>query len=126
MQRNEESALNEATRTQLEHFRDADHHCRAMQLPDGLLLRYTLAQSLYFYLRSVVDSGNLRTRVFASDSPYDREKADIGEVKTPIFAPQADQTHLQSLERLLRAWIEFVKDANQEPTFKSFELGGRE
>src|SRR5690242_7490331 len=117
--------LHEATRAQLQHFQHADSHCRAMQLPDGLLLRYTECQSLYFYLRSGVDSGNLTTRVFASDSPYDREKAYIGEVRTPIFAPQADETHLQSLERLLRAWIEFVKDADRESGFKSFELGNR-
>jgi hypothetical protein len=96
-----------------------------MQLPEGVLLRYTLSQALYFYLRSGVQDGNITTRVFASDSPYDRQKADIGEVRTPMFAPKADQTHLRNLERLLRAWIEFVKDsADPEPGF-SFELGAQ-
>jgi hypothetical protein len=125
MERNEQTALSEATRAQIEHFRETDRHCRAMQLPDGLLLRYTLSQSLYFYLRSGVDSGNLTTRVFASDSPYDREKADIGEVRTPIFAPQADHAHLQNLERLLRSWIDFVRETDPEQGFKSFALGDR-
>jgi hypothetical protein len=44
-----------------------------------------------------------------------------------MFTPQADHTHLQKLERLLRVWIEFVKEDNDpEPGFKSFELGDRE
>ena len=91
-----------------------------------MLLRYTLSRSLYFYLRSGVRDGNITTRVFASDSPYDRQKTDIGEVRTPMLSPQADQTHLQKMERLLRAWIDFVKEeADPESGFKSFELEDR-
>jgi hypothetical protein len=120
----EYTVLHEAN--QVQHFRDADPRCRAMQLPEGVLLRYTLSQALYFYLRSGVNDGNITTRVYASDSPYDRKKADIGEVRTPMFAPQADQTHLFNIERLLRAWIDFVKDTrDQEQSFKSFEVGER-
>lgn len=120
----EYTVLQEAS--QVQHFRDADPRCRAMQLPEGVLLRYTLSQSLYFYLRSGVNDGHITTRVFASDSPYDRKKADIGEVRTPMFAPQADETHLHKLEQLLRSWIDFVKDAQDvEQDFRSFELGER-
>jgi hypothetical protein len=123
----DDTILHETTRIQVQHFQDADPRCRAMQLPEGVLLRYTLSRSLYFYLRSGVRDGNITTRVFASDSPYDRQKMDIGEVRTPMFSPQADQTHLQKLEQLLRAWIEFVKeDADPETSFKSFELGDRQ
>jgi hypothetical protein len=86
----EDTILHETNRMQVEHFRDADPRCRAMQLPEGVLLRYMLSRSLCFYLRSGVRDGNITTRVFASDSPYDRQKTDIGEVRTPMFAPQAD------------------------------------
>jgi hypothetical protein len=56
-------------------------------LPDGLLLRYARRDSLYFFLRTWVDSGKILTRAFASDSPYDREETAIGEVLRPMFDP---------------------------------------
>ena len=91
----------QTTRSQLRHFPAADPRCRALQLPEGVLLRYTLAQALYFYLRTGVSEGKLRTRVYASDSPYDRTKTEIGEVTTPMFEPHAGPMHLTKLERLL-------------------------
>src|SRR5437764_4049058 len=94
----EDLLILDATRNQMQHFQEADPRCRALQLPEGLMLRYTLTQAMYFYLRTVVAEGQLRTRIFASDSPYDRCKTDIGEVRTPMFTATADRRHLERLE----------------------------
>ena len=122
----EENRVLETTRCQLQHFQEADPRCRALQLPEGVMLRYNLAQALYFYLRTGVSEGKIRTRVYASDSPYDRTKTDIGEVITPMFEPQADPKHLKKLEELLRHWVEFVKDEpGADEAFTSFPIHDR-
>jgi hypothetical protein len=108
---------------QLEHFRRSDPPCRGVQLPDGILLRHTLSRSLYFYLRTKVEDGKINTCVYASDSPYDRQKTTIGEVSTSIFIEGADDLQLEKLEKLLRDWVYFVRDepeSNQE--FQGFEF----
>ena len=121
----EENVLNQTTKTQMQYFAAADPRCRALQLPEGILLRYNFSQSLYFYLRSGVKEGKITTRVYASDSPYDRQKAHIGEVRTPMFEAQSDQRHLDKLEKLVRTWVDFVKDgANTEQDFTSFAMDG--
>jgi hypothetical protein len=98
----------------------------AASRPNGQFLRYTLAQALYFHLRTGVAEGKIRTRVYASDSPYDRMKTDIGEVATPMFEPQADAKHLTKLERLLREWVKFVKDGPDfDEPFTSFPIHDR-
>lgn len=118
--------VTEYTQSQLQRFRDADPNCRAMELPEGIMLRYTLSEALYFYLRTGVKEGKILTRVFASDSPYDRHKTGIGEVATPMFEPQADFKHFQKLEKLLHAWVDFVKqEPNTESDFRSFEVQDR-
>src|SRR5205809_7120729 len=94
----------------MQYFASAGPRCQALQLPEGILLRYNVSQSLYFYLRSGVKEGKITTRVFASDSPYDRQKAHIGEVRTPMFEGQSDKRHLDKIEKLVRAWVNFVKD----------------
>ena len=122
----EDPRVLDITRHQMQHFQDADPRCRALQLPEGLMLRYTLSQALYFYLRTGVAEGKLRTRVYASDSPYDRTKTEIGEVTTPMFEPQADPAHLGKLERLLRGWVEFVRDGpDPDAPFTSFAVNER-
>jgi hypothetical protein len=114
----------EATRHQVDHFRVSDPRCRVMQLPEGILLRYTLSQALYFYLRTGAADGKIVTRVSASDSPYDPKKTGIGEAATPMFEPDADARHPQKVQRLLQSWIEFVKDdPDTDATFTSFRLG---
>jgi hypothetical protein len=119
----EDRIVSEVTRNQLQHFTKSDPRCRALQLPEGLMLRYTLSRALYFYLRTGVRDGKIATRVYASDSPYERQKTSIGEVLTPMFEPHADQTHLKKVERLLYAWVDFVKEAqDDEVSFKSFPL----
>ena len=121
-----ENIVVDATRAQLQHFMDSDPRCRALQLPDGIMLRYTLFESLYFYLRTGVKDGKISTRVFATDSPYDRQKTAIGEVITPMFEPQADLNHFQKLQRLLYGWVEFIKkDTEGEEGFKSFTMDER-
>jgi hypothetical protein len=118
-----ENFVEEAHRVQLTHFVEADPRCRGMQLPDGVLLRYNFAHSLYFYLRTGIKDGKINTRLFASDSPYDRQKAAIGEVATPMFEGQAELVHLRKIEKTRRGWVEFVGEAGESlAEFKSFSL----
>ena len=118
-----QEVLNSTTRIQAAHFQSADPRCRSLELPEGVLLRYTVARSLYFYLRSGVDDGKITTSVYASDSPYERQKALIGEVRTPMFEPHADANHLRKVEKLVRAWVNFVQDPDSsEEDFLSFPL----
>lgn len=108
---------------QLEHFRNIDPPCRGMGLPDGILLRHTLSRALYFYLRTRVEEGKIKTQVFASDSPYDRQKATIGSVTTPMFEERSDGAHMEKLEDLIRQWVEFVQeDLVGGPDFQSFQV----
>jgi hypothetical protein len=109
---------------QLAHFKNINPPCRGLELPDGILLRHTLSASLYFYLRTGVENGKIETQVFASDSPYDRQKASIGTVVTPMFEPRADYAHMEKLEKLIRDWVEFVQEqADIGPDFRSFKVG---
>lgn len=120
----EDQVAYEVTRNHLQHFTNSDPRCRGLQLPEGLLLRYTLSHALYFYLRTGIRDGKICTRIFASDSPYDRQKTGIGEVLTPMFEARADVAHLKKVERLLYAWVDFVKEApDDEISFKSFPVG---
>jgi hypothetical protein len=94
-----------------------------MELPDGIILRHMLSQSLYFYLRTRVEDGKIKTQIFASDSPYDRQKASIGSVITPMFEPRSELTHVENLETLVRNWVELVHgelDSGRE--FQSFKV----
>jgi hypothetical protein len=116
----------EINRSQMERFTGADPRCRGMELPEGLMLRYALSHSLYFYLRTGVKEGKITTQIFASDTPYDRQKSPVGEVSTPMFESQADAKHLDKVERLLYAWVDFVKEeADSDTDFRSFEMNGR-
>jgi hypothetical protein len=121
---NDDRIVVEVIGSQIEHFRNIDPPCKGLGLPDGVLLRHTQSRSLYFYLRTRVDNGKIVTQVFASDSPYDRQKAGIGSVMTPMFESAADFNHMQKLEQLIREWVEFV---NEEPDFdhdfQSFKVG---
>ena len=119
----EEQIVVEAISTQLEHFRHIEPPCRGLELPDGIILRHSLSRSLYFYLRTKVEDGKIKTQVFASDSPYERQKASIGSVVTPMFENQADQAHLEKLESLIRDWVEFAKDEpDSGRDFHSFQV----
>jgi hypothetical protein len=123
---NQEVLMEDFAQKQLQHFQEADPHCRGLQLPEGIMLRYTLVASLYFYLHSGVREGKILTRIFASDSPYDRQKTGIGEVATPMFERNADFNHFQKLQALLHSWVDFVRpDPNSESPFRSFEVKDR-
>jgi hypothetical protein len=119
----EERIVTEVVHTQLEHFKKIKPPCRGLELPDGVLLRHTQSQSLYFYLRTCIDNGKIKTLVYATDSPYDRQKANIGCVFTPMFEDGCDFRHLENLERLIRQWVDFVDaQPDQEHDFNSFRL----
>jgi hypothetical protein len=116
-------AAHEVMRSQLVHFTSSDPRCRGLELPEGLLLRYTLSRSLYFYLRTGIRDGKIWTRVYASDSPYDRQKTTIGDVRTPIFEARADLSHLVRVQKLLYDWVEFVKESSDEEVmFRNFPV----
>jgi len=120
----EDRVQHEVARTQLVHFTSSDPRCRGLELPEGLLLRYTLSRALYFYLRTGIRDGKIWTRVYASDSAYDREKTMIGDVLTPLFDARADAAHLTKVERLVESWVEFVKETpDDEVSFRSFPVG---
>jgi hypothetical protein len=122
----DDQVLVEVNRYQLEHFTGGDPRCRGLELPEGLMLRYALSRSLYFYLRTAVKEGKVTTRIFASDTPYERQKSPVGEVSTPMFEPRADATHLDKVERLLYAWVDFVQEDGDAGTdFTTFETEGR-
>src|SRR5262245_36097685 len=107
---NDDDVVVEVNRTQLQHFTGDDPRCRALQLPEGILLRYNLSESMYFYLRTQIEDGKIATRVFASDSPYEQQKASIGKILTPMFEAKADFNHLEKVKRLLHSWVEFVQE----------------
>jgi hypothetical protein len=108
---------------QLEHFRNIQPPCRGLELPDGIVLRHTSSRSLYFYLRTRVEDGKIKTEVFATDSPYDRQKTSIGSVITAMFEHRSDHAHLEKLETLVRRWVEFVQeDVDSEQEFQSFHV----
>jgi len=113
----------EAIGSQLAHFKNIDPPCRGLELPDGILLRSTRSSSLYFYLRTGVDNGKIKTQVFSSDSPYDRQQATIGSVVTPMFEPGANYNHLMKLEDLIRSWVDFVQEEpDSARDFESFQV----
>ena len=108
---------------QLAHFTNTVSHYRGLELPDGIILRYTKGPSLYFYLHSSIDDVKIRTKVYSSDNPYDRQKASIGVVVTPMFDPGYDRLHLEKLEALVRGWVNFVHgEPDQAQDFQSFKL----
>jgi hypothetical protein len=114
------------TSMQMQHFRESDPRCRALQLPEGIMLRYTLSEALFFYLRTGVKDGKIQTKVYASDSPYDRLKTAIGDVITPMFQAEADVNHFKKLKGLLHSWVDFVKrDPDAVEGFQSFEVHDR-
>ena len=69
----EEEVINKVSENQLAHF-DESEKVAAVQLPKGVMLRYNLAESLYFYLETLVDGGKIITRVYAANNPYDKDK----------------------------------------------------
>ncbi|HEX8204304.1 MAG TPA: hypothetical protein VF590_27750 [Isosphaeraceae bacterium] len=120
----EDKLITRVNRTQAEHFTHPDSNCRVLRMPDGVLLRYTLHHSQYFFLTSENADGYVVTRIFASDTAYDRQKIKIGEVRTPMFDhPETEPNHLQQVEVLLRTWIEFIaEDIDSDQEFKTFGL----
>ncbi len=123
----DDQVIADLNRTQLERFTAGDTRCRGLELPEGLMLRYHLSASLFFYLKTGVKDGKIVTFIFASDSPYERQKTLVGDVSTPMFAPQADAHHLDRVERMLYAWVDFIRDdADRNRDFSTFEMNGKQ
>jgi hypothetical protein len=119
----EQRLSDEINRAHLRELEHCDRRCRAMPMPDGVMLRYTLSGSLYFYLATKVVEGSIATRVFASDTPYHRDKTVIGQARTPMFDPDADRKHLEKIRRMLHSWVDFVRgDVETDRDFFSFQV----
>jgi hypothetical protein len=122
----EQQIADQINRSHLRELERSDRRCRAMQLPEGVMLRYTLSGSLYFYLLTSVTEGSISTRVFASDTPYERQKTVIGQARTPMFDPDADRNHLEKLKKMLHSWVDFVRsDVEADRDFFSFQVDDR-
>lgn len=111
-------------RTQIQQFTTDDRRCKAVELPKGVMLRYNLAESLYFFLETNVEHGAILTTVNASNSPYEKmNRVLVSEVSTPMFEPNANETHLKRVEQAVRDWVDFVSEdlpMNEEKQFTSF------
>lgn len=126
----EEEMVNRVTQNQLAQFADKRDKCAGIQLPKGVMLRYNLAESLYFYLESGVDGGKIRTCVYASSSPYEKtNRVMVGEIATPIFdeetAEDCNVVHSRKVESAVNDWIDFVSDdveADESAPFTSYTL----
>jgi hypothetical protein len=120
----EDKLITRVNHTQAEHFTQPDSNCRVVRMPDGIMLRYTLHPSLFFFLGSENLDGFVITRIFASDTAYERQKIKLGEVSTPMFdQSESDPNHLQQVESLLRSWIEFIaQDPSPDQDFTHFGL----
>jgi hypothetical protein len=123
----EDRVITRVNNTQAEHFTGSDSNCRVLRMPDGVMLRYTLHRSLFFFLGSENVDGFVITRIFASDTAYERQKIKLGEVSTPMFdQKESEPNHLLQVEALLRAWIDFIaEDPSADQDFKPFELKNR-
>lgn len=126
----DDTILLEVNQSQLNYFTKADDKCRGLQLPEGILLRYNLAKSLYFYLRTSVEDGQVVTRVYSSDTPFEYRKCVIGEVATPLFDRaghqfdlEVDRKQVDKLRNLLTTWVTFVcDDLEANSGFSAFAL----
>jgi hypothetical protein len=108
---------------QLQHFTGADRRCQGVELPQGVMLRYNAAESMFFFLETTVDKGKIKTNVYASDSPYDKKKSFIGEVNTAMFEEDADMVHLTKVEKSVRDWVQFVSvSTDEDQPFSSFSM----
>ena len=120
----DDQLANKVGHNQLQHFTEKDTRCQGVELPQGVMLRYNTANSMYFFLETSVDKGKIKTNVYASDTPYDKKKSFIGDVTTPMFEDNADAVHLEKVEKAVRDWISFVTvDTDSDNPFSSFSMG---
>ncbi len=119
----DDQLVSKMSNNQLAHFTGADRRCKGVEMPQGVMLRYNAAESMFFFLETTVIQGKIRTNVYASDSPYDKKKSFIGEVNTAMFEEDADMVHLQKVEKSVRDWVQFVSVATDEDQpFSSFSM----
>lgn len=107
---------------QLQHFTSIEPKCKGVELAEGILLRYRSEKPLFFFLRSFVEGEEIVTRIFSSDSAFDKEKTFVRELRTTNRERCADVVHLEQIERTLRDFVIFVADlADGEEPFMSEE-----
>ncbi|QGJ69782.1 Hypothetical protein PBC10988_14690 [Planctomycetales bacterium 10988] len=127
----EEEVIDRYSKGQLAHFSEASKEkVQGIQLPKGVMLRYNLAESLYFYLETAVDGGGIVTKVYASNSPYEKDnRVMVGEMRTPIFDEKTGEdsnvVHSRKVEQAVNDWISFVDDqaeVDEDQPFTSFAI----
>jgi hypothetical protein len=118
----DDQLITKQAQTQLQHFTGADRRCQGVELPQGVMLRYNAAESMFFFLETQVEKGKIKTNVYASDSPYDKKKSFIGDVTTAMFEEDADVLHLQKVEKAVRDWVQFVSPSSEDQPFSSFSM----
>ena len=122
----EDKVVNKVTTDQLQHFANGQSGVHGIELPKGVMLRYNLASALYFFLETGVNDGDIRTCVFASDSPYDKvNRVLVSEVRTPMFQDNANETHSTKVEDAVHDWVRFVSEdieVDESQPFTSFQM----
>ena len=122
----EDKVVNKVTTDQLQHFANGQSGVHGIELPKGVMLRYNLASALYFFLETGVNDGDIRTCVFASDSPYDKvNRVLVSEVRTPMFQDNANETHSTKVEDAVHDWVRFVSEdieVDEAQPFTSFQM----
>jgi len=127
----EEEVIERVSKKNLAQFTQDHDKCQGIQLPKGVMLRYNLAESLFFYLETMVDGGKIRTSVFASSTPYAKEnRVLVGEIATPIFDPgnmeqDSNALHSGKVEQAVTDWVAFVSpvtEVDESRPFTSFAV----
>lgn len=122
----EDKVVNKVTTDQLQHFANGQSGVHGIELPKGVMLRYNLATALYFFLETGVNDGDIRTCVFASDSPYDKvNRVLVSEVRTPMFQDNANEIHSTRVEDAVHDWVRFVSEeveVDESQPFTSFQM----
>jgi hypothetical protein len=109
----EEKAASQSSREQLSHLTSIEPHCHGVEVAEGILLRYLGEVPLYFFLRTSVVHGEIVTRIYSSDTPFEREQEFIRELRSPAGDPGADKAHLARIEQVLHDYVIFVGDADE-------------
>jgi hypothetical protein len=109
----EEKAASQASREQLTHLTSIEPQCHGVEVAEGILLRYLGEEPLYFFLKTSIVLGEIVTRIYSSDTPFEREQEFIRELRSPAGNPGADQAHLAKIEQVLHDYVIFVGDADE-------------
>lgn len=110
----EEKAAAQASRQHLSHLTSIEPHCHGVEVAEGILLRYLGEVPLYFFLKTSLVLGEIVTRIYSSDTPFEREQEFVRELRSPSGDPGADKAHLAKIEQVLHDYVIFVGDADED------------